>query len=68
VPVDRVAGRGNRQLGEHGGADPAAGQHERRAARAGLDVHELGDQACRDRLGEQACIMMNDYFRRAHIG
>jgi hypothetical protein len=66
VPVHRVAGRGSRQLGEHSGADAAAGEHQRRAARGGLDIHQLGDQPRRDRLGQQPAIVMNKYLRWAH--
>ena len=37
-------------------------------ARRGLDVHQLGDQPGRDRLGQQARVVVNEYLRRAHRG
>ena len=65
-PVHRVAGRGRRELGEHGGADPAAGEHQRGGAAGRGRVHQPGDQPRRDRLGQQRGVPVDDDLRSAH--
>ena len=67
-PVHRVAGGRDRELGEHGGTDPAPGQHQRRRSRGCLDIDQPGDQPRGYRLGEQVRIQVGQHLRCGHAG
>ncbi len=65
-PVHGVPCSGGGQLGQHSGAHPASGEHDRGRATGGLGVDQPGDQPGGHRLGEQALIPVDQHGGSAH--